>query len=65
MKSFEYNDETFFNEEDMFEFYTALGLKKSKVQRDRDKENNPTGRFYAPNANWVYASTVPSRKIKV
>lgn len=62
MEEFNYNNEDYFNEDDLFEVKTFLGVKLTKVKRDRDKNNNPVGRYYALDANWVYVSTLPSRK---
>jgi len=62
MKEFKYQTEDYFNENDLFEVKTLSGVKLTKVKRDRDKNGNPTGRFYALDAGWVFVSTVLSRK---
>lgn len=60
---FKYYKDNWFTENVEYEFKTPLGVMVSNVVRDRDKNNLPTGRAYAPKALWVFAETVPSRKI--
>ena len=61
-ESFEYRTNDYFNEEDEFELLYFGMVRTCKLKRDRDKDGNPHGRYYAPTVCYVYAETLESRK---